>query len=470
MARFEAFVTPPAGRTAGVFLGHTGWIGVNTSTRLVNANLVEITEFSLLGSATGVVRFEGAFTSTQIGGRVPAIEGSFTAVTRTTAQGATLFTLTEFAPLSIGALRDPNSAMSWILAGADSFRGSPLNDTLVAGGGGDIIQAGAGADSLLGEAGNDLIEGGAGADTILGGDGYDILDYRNSPSGVSLNLASGIGWSGDAAGDVLASLETVFGSPFADFIAGSEDHNVIEGGAGADSMLGLGGNDWVSYESATGPVAINTAAGGWAGDATGDVVSGIENIRGSAFGDYLFGDDGANILRGDGGADVLYGAGNSDTIYYSTSAVAVFVDLSTNSASGGDADGDTLVSVENVFATAHRDRLIGDSASNTLVGWLGADTLTGNGGNDIFRFAETDAQDLVTDFWRVHGDLLDVSGYGVGSAAFTFRGTAGPTGSMQLGYTVQGGFTDVWVNVDGQVHTPIRLVGTIALLASDFIL
>ncbi len=508
MATFTAFTGNPPGRTTGItitFGGSTGDDAVyGGRVQSINAGQVELAAQVGIPGVPGayVARLSGSFTWSNYG-PVVSVAGTVRSVSYYAPQGDWLFSIDGFSA-SFTQLR--NYSLGRLFSESDRFFGSPLADILHAGEGADTIRAGAGddsvsgdsgsdtiqgdagADSLLGYSGDDTLDGGSGADTLLGhgdndsldggagadilsgGDGYDVLSYRTSTAAISINLAAGIGWSGDAAGDVLTSIETVFGSRYADFIVGSDDHNIIEGGAGADTIVGLGGNDWVSYEFAAAPIAINTAGTGWAGDATGDVVTGIENIRGSAFGDYLFGDDGANILRGDGGADVLYGAGNSDTIYYSTSNAAVRVDLSTNSASGGDAEGDTLVSVENVFGSAYGDRLIGDSASNTLVGWNGWDTLTGNGGNDIFRFAETGgAADVVTDFWREHGDLIDVSGYG--ADAFTFIGTARYTGRMQLWYSFSGGFTDISLTLDGySLHNPIRLVGTIELLASDFIL
>jgi Ca2+-binding RTX toxin-like protein len=338
---------------------------------------------------------------------------------------------------------------------------------------------------LKGFAGNDTLEGGGGADTLDGGDGYDVASYRGAPTAVALSLRDGTGSGGDAAGDVFIAIESLLGSAFGDHLTGDDGHNIIEGGAGPDTILGLLGNDWISFETASAAIAVNLETGtGWAGDATGDQISGIENIRGSRFGDYLFGDWQANILRGDEGPDVLYGAANSDTIYYATSPAAVRVDLSTNSASGGHAEGDTLVSVENVFATAFDDTLIGDSASNTLVGWIGRDILTGNGGNDIFRWSALGesgttaaTRDVVTDFWRVHGDLLDVSGIDArpdlpGDQAFSFIGYLAFSAAGQLRYSFDGlGNTIVELRTEATgTQMQIQLTGTLFLEAGDFVL
>lgn len=225
---------------------------------------------------------------------------------------------------------------------------------------------------------------------------------------------------------------------------------------------------------------------GYIGDAAGDDVTGVENILGSSFNDSLYGATGANILRGGPGGDILYGAANSDTIDYSDNAVAVIVDLSTNSALGGFAQGDTLASVENVVATPHADVLIGDSASNTLYGWYGVDALTGNGSNDIFVWRsifdsgnQAGQRDTVSDFFRVHGDLLDVSGIdadgnaGNGETAFTFIGTVAFSAPGQLRYSVEGGGTVTEINTAGASGSEMQVLltnGNTALIAQDFLL
>ena len=48
---------------------------------------------------------------------------------------------------------------------------------------------------------------------------------------------------------------------------------------------------------------------GLSGEAAGDILTGIENLRGSAFADTLVGDGGANVLSGGAGEDQLLGRG-----------------------------------------------------------------------------------------------------------------------------------------------------------------
>ena len=62
-------------------------------------------------------------------------------------------------------------------------------------------------------------------------------------------------------------------------------------------------------------MTINLATGlESGGDATGDTLSGIEQVLGSAFADTLTGDANANTLWGMAGGDVLAGGGNGDVL------------------------------------------------------------------------------------------------------------------------------------------------------------
>ena len=48
---------------------------------------------------------------------------------------------------------------------------------------------------------------------------------------------------------------------------------------------------------------------GLSGEAAGDILTGIENLRGSAFADTLVGDGGANVLSGGAGGGPALGRG-----------------------------------------------------------------------------------------------------------------------------------------------------------------
>ncbi|MBP2233286.1 VCBS repeat-containing protein [Azospirillum agricola] len=202
-----------------------------------------------------------------------------------------------------------------------------------------------GDDSLSGYAGNDTLVGGFGADTLDGGTGTDTASYAAAAAGVVVDLASGTGTAGEAAGDLLLSIENLTGSGFADTLSGDGTANRLDGGAGndllsggagndtliggagADTLDGGSGSDTASYLSSGAAVAVDLLAGtGSVGDAAGDVLLSIEHLTGGSGNDTLRGDGGANRLEGGSGNDVLEGRGGNDTLVGGAgSDTAVFI-------------------------------------------------------------------------------------------------------------------------------------------------
>ena len=88
----------------------------------------------------------------------------------------------------------------------DAITGDGVANELSGRGGNDGLFGGGGADSLSGGDGRDFLAGDAGADRLYGGNGVDVAEYGGSQSGIAVNLASGTGIGGDAAGDYLDSI------------------------------------------------------------------------------------------------------------------------------------------------------------------------------------------------------------------------------------------------------------------------
>src|SRR5262249_60662532 len=84
----------------------------------------------------------------------------------------------------------------------------------------------------------------------------------------------------------------------------------------------------------------------------------------------------------------------------SLSRAGVAVNLQTGSASGGDAQDDTLSGIEKVIGSAFTDVLTGGGGNDTIVGGGGNDTLDGGAGIDTAVYAGTLAQSALT---RVSG-------------------------------------------------------------------
>ena len=311
------------------------------------------------------------------------------------------------------------------------------------------------SDIITGNGFDNVLEGGGSADTINGGGGSDTASYAGAASAVTANLANTNVNTGDAAGDGYTSIENLRGSAHDDTLTGNGFDNVLEGGGGADVLNGGGGSDTASYDHASATVIANLNNSNVnTGDAAGDTYSDIENLTGSDFTDALTGDGFANVLNGGAGNDFLTGNAGDDTLvggaggdrldggagadvldggdafdiafYKNTAAGAVTVDLDVGVGSGGDAQGDTYVSVEQVAGSFFSDTLLGDAGINGLSGSGGNDILDGRGGNDslfgsvgndTFRFQDNHGRDRILDFTDGE-DMLDYSQHtGVSSFA-----------------------------------------------------
>lgn len=246
-----------------------------------------------------------------------------------------------------------------------------------------VFRSGAGAASA-----SIAWHGGAGGDAFAGGDGDDVLS----------------GYGGD------------------DHLSGGGGDDRLDGGAGADVMDGGEGTDTVSYAGSAQAVTVNLAEGtGEGGDAEGDALASVENVTGSAGDDTLTGGAGDNVLEGGAGADVMDGGGGADTASYAGSAEAVTVNLAEGTGAGGDAEGDTFTSVENITGSAGDDTLTGDAEDNVLEGGAGADTINGGAGSDTVAY---------TNSWEgVNIDLAAGTGAGGTAEGDTLSAVENVTGS-----------------------------------------
>ncbi len=124
---------------------------------------------------------------------------------------------------------------------------------------------------------------------------------------------------------------------------------------------------------------------------------GDDMIFAGAGDDHVEAGDGDDVLIGNKGADWLYGGSGSDSVLFDgdlAGETGVVVNLLTGKGQGGDAEGDTYVSIENVYGTWYQDELIGNNQANVLSGGAGFDTLVGHGGNDIFLTGEGSANSV----------------------------------------------------------------------------
>lgn len=240
-------------------------------------------------------------------------------------------------------------------AGNDFLRGNDGSDEIIGGEGDDFLYGGDGDDKLYGGEGNDEMQGGAGADYIDGGAGTNTLSYYTSKEAVYVNLQTYEFKGGDAEGDKIFNITNISGSTFDDVLIGDDQANILNGEGGSDKLYGGKGDDKLFNTGSEGTVS------------------------------YLYGEDGDDMLAGHERVEHMDGGDGIDTVYYNdprNGDIGVKVDLVSGKGSGGAAQGDSYINIENIIGTESHDVLIGDGRDNILHGLAGYDVLIGGDGDD----------------------------------------------------------------------------------------
>lgn len=379
--------------------------------------------------------------------------------------------------------------------GNDTIRGNAGDDVLSGGDGEDLIKGddgndqifgGLGLDNLQGNAGNDFIDGGIGKDRMAGGTGDDTYIVDTTADTITELLNEGTdtirtALSSYTLGANLENLEYTGSGSFTG--TGNELDNLLKGGAGADILAGLGGNDTyvvnstadlVTEQENAGTDTIRTDLSAYKLGAnienlvytgtrafTGTGNSAANFISGGALNDRLDGQSGADTLVGFSGNDTYVVDNVNDVVVenpgegfdrilakvtFTASENVETIQLSTSKAIN--ATGNSLANT-----------LVGNGGANILDGRAGSDVLTGGGGNDIFQFRFAEGQgDVVKDFSGAGvagGDLLRFVGYGPDAHL------------VQVGTS---DFYEVHAGADlGSVVEVIQVVGITTLSAQDYV-
>ena len=262
-----------------------------------------------------------------------------------------------------------------------------------------------------GTPGDDWLQGTAGADTVNGGDGMDWMVYAGSDAAVMVDISAGGSASGGhAEGDVLMSIENVYGSEHNDVFTGSFGDNKFVGGGGDDEVMAGDGADvargGMGNDDLRGEGGNDTLYGDMGADRV-DGGAGDDMLHGGKGDDMLYGGMGDDLLTGGMGADEIDGGAGMDMARYYGSSEGVTVNLNTGSASGGHAEGDSFTSIEGVIGSMMGDHLTLGPDDGKLLGYAGDDTLLGGSGDDVLGGGKGD-------------DLLDA-----GSGSNTLRGGFG---------------------------------------------
>jgi len=118
-----------------------------------------------------------------------------------------------------------------------------------------------------------------------------------------------------------------------------------------------------------------------------------DSIWGYGGDDEIYGRGGWDYITGGAGADYIDGGSYFDQSIYADSWEGVIVFLDLGRGFHGTAEGDVLVSIENLAGSEYDDVLSGDGGRNELYGRNGNDTLKGGGGYD--RLAGDGGNDIL---------------------------------------------------------------------------
>ncbi|WP_051412793.1 type I secretion C-terminal target domain-containing protein [Methylophilus sp. 5] len=324
------------------------------------------------------------------------------------------------------------------------------------------------ANTITGNAGNNILDGGAGVDKLIGGNGDDtyivdlvqtgptaanykvalqdtITETSVAGSGVDtleLRLLNGISYTMDNASTITlgANLENLdasntgttklnlTGNALANTLIGNDADNIVDGGAGADTLRGGDGNDTyiLDLKISAGSINFDDTVTEYSGTSQGiDTIklrgsatlsstidvslnrwTNIENIDASATGitkltlkgndedNTLIGNNAANILEGGLGNDTLNGGTGADRMiggkgwdtYYVDNIADVIIEQVNTDTFLADEGVDTILSSINLslanYANVEYLTLLG-TANLNATGNTGSNLLIGNSGNNI---------------------------------------------------------------------------------------
>lgn len=328
-----------------------------------------------------------------------------------------------------------------------------------------------------------------------------------------------------------------------DNLTGAAGNDTVDGGAGSDALrasvndgddtyLGGAGVDVYNLSATTAAATVNLTTGTASSAQTGtDILTGIEDVTGSAGDDAITDGVGSNDLAGGAGNDrfvmtvdnarddINGNAGTNNLADYSAFLTNLTVTLGTNSVVGGSAttaaNSDHITNIDDFTGGGGTDTITGNAAANvlsggggndtlnglnggdvlngnggndTLIGDGGADALTGGLGNDVFDYNAINesrvgatVRDLITDFLsgadKIDFSTIDANNTLAGNQAFTFSAVAGAafTGAGQLRYHYEGvGVNEITV-IEGNVNAnlapdfQVALTGHQVLLATDLV-
>jgi Ca2+-binding RTX toxin-like protein len=388
-----------------------------------------------------------------------------------------------------------------------------------------IVGTGNGLNNvIIGNGGSNALNGYGGIDTLIGGAGDDTYTIDSSDDVVTENAGEGIDtvrafFLNYTLSDNVENLElhdsgpiNGAGNALDNRITGNAARNVLDGGAGADDLIGFGDDDTYVVDNYDDNVIENVFEGtdSVLSSASYRLADNVENLTltgsavlwgygnelwnaltGNAEANKLFGLGGYDVLDGGAGADKMFGGTGGDTYFADTYNDHVVeqvgegtdrVFASANFALGANVENLLLTGGADLWAygNALDNTLSGNSGANKLYGLAGNDTLVAGSGNDwleggagqdrlfgesgadtfVFRDGDfagltTSTCDQIKDFTEGTGDKIRLNAVDAntglaGDQAFAFIGSAAFTNTAgELRYEQVSGNTYVSGDTNG---------------------
>ena len=243
-----------------------------------------------------------------------------------------------------------------LLLNIENVRGGWAADRITGDSKANVLQGGAGNDTLIGGAGNDTLDGGDGEDTVILSGAFANYSIQFDQSSKSYSV---VAKSGSDGSKVLISVENVVFSDksvvLGSYLVGTLGSDNLVGGSADDTILGGEGNDTIS--------------GG----------AGNDSLSGGPGADDFVADSGNDTIDGGAILDVSNRLTDRNSISYSSSPLAVKVNLATGIAQDGYGGVDTLRNINIVIGSAFNDLITGSSANypEIFIGGAGNDTIDG---------------------------------------------------------------------------------------------
>lgn len=273
-------------------------------------------------------------------------------------------------------------------------------------------------NTLIGNEAANVIDGKAGADTMIAGAGDDTYIVDNAGDSVIEALNEGIDIIYSSVSYVLPeNVENItltgsdnisaIGNGLDNTIIGNIGNNVIDGGAGVDTMSASLGDDIYIVDNVSDTVSeladegIDTIRSSVIYTLSENVerleLTGMEAIDGygNTLDNTLIGNTANNTLDGKTGMDAMSGGMGDDTyivdnigdtVYETVDAGDDHVISSVTYTLSDNVERLTLVGMDTINGTGNdlNNVLIGNSAANTLDGMGGDDTMIGGAGDDTY--------------------------------------------------------------------------------------